>query len=287
MICRRAFPLPVALGLALTSCQRGSDPTAGKPEFIQLESDRLSLVQRAELLSMRYERLASPYEEAVTLSTRLESQRATLRTLRERKRELESDVLALGERKDALRHEALRVARERAVGKQLPELTLADGRTFRQATITGASEAGIQIRHATGTARLDVNDLGPARGELYGLDPELHAKAMAREETERLAYEQWIDRELSKQAAANTPAKPVREQAVAKSDPVSVSTNASATPFSSGNARSSALREKPRYFGGVKSRPRYVYYYYYRPYGAPVFTPRDTSASFSSPDSSQ
>jgi len=189
--------------------------------------------------------------------------------MRERKRELEREVTALRDQKDALRYAALRTARERAVGKQLPELTLANGRTFKQITVTGASEAGIQIRHATGTARLDVNDLGPARSELYGLDPELQANALAREEIERQAYDRWVEQELATQAIASEPAKPVRGRATVKSEPPEISTPASSTA----NARSSPLHEKPRYFGGVRSGPRYVYYYYYHPYSTPVITP--------------
>lgn len=282
MICRRAFYLPAALLLALTACQRHPDQTAGKPEFIQLEGERLSRAQREELLRMRYERLAGPHEEAAAIFNQLESQRAAVTTLRERKRELEREVTALRDQKDDLRHAALRSARERAIGKQLPELTLANGRTFKQVTVTGASEAGIQIRHATGTTRLDVNDLGPARSELYGLDPELQANAIAREETERQAYDRWVERELSTQALASEPAKPARERARPKSEPPEVSTTASSIT----NAQSSPLHEKPRYFGGVRSRARYVYYYYYPSYTPPV-TPPENPASILYSNSSQ
>jgi len=281
MICRRAFFLPIALGLSLTACQRDSDPTANKPEFIQLEGERLSRVQREELLRMRYDRLAGPYEEAVAIFNQLESQRASVTTLSERKEKLEREVASLRDQKDNLRRAALRTARERAIGKQLPELTLANGRTLKQVTVTGGSEAGIQVRHATGTARLDVNDLGPVRSELYGLDPELQASAVAREENERLAYERWVERELSTQAAANEPVKPVRERATPKSESPELS-----TAYSMSGARSNPLHEKPRYFGGVRSRPRYVYYYYYRPYSPRVIRP-ENSASILYPDSSQ
>jgi len=288
MICRPAFYLPATLFLTLTACERNPDPTAGKPEFIQLEGERTSRAQREELLRVRYERLAGPYEEAAAISNQLDSQRAAVATLRDRKRELEREVTALRDQKDDLRHAALRAARERAVGQQLPELTLANGRTFKQVTVTGATEAGIQIRHATGTARLDVNDLGPVRSEFYGLDPELQANAVAREETARQAYEQWVERELSTQAVASEPAKPVRRHATPKSEPLA------ATPASASsaiNSSSSPLHEKPRYFGGVRSRTRYVYYYYYQPYidPAPVITPEDLKkrASILYPDSSQ
>jgi hypothetical protein len=288
MICRRAFYLPAALCLSLTACQRPSNQAKNNPEFIQLEGERLSRAQREELLRMRYDRLAGPHEEAAAIFNQLESQRASVTTLSERKEELEREVTALRDQKDNLRRTALRAARERAVGKQLPELTLANGRTLKQVTVTGGSEAGIQVRHATGTARLDVNDLGPVRSELYGLDPELQANAVAREETERQAYERWIERELSTQAVANEPAKPVRERRTPKSDLLEVSASSTSATASTANARSNPLHEKPRYFGGVRSRPRYVYYYYYRPYSPSprVITP-ENSASILYPDPSQ
>jgi hypothetical protein len=152
-------------------------------------------------------------------------------------------------------------------------------------TITGASEAGIQVRHATGTARLDVKDLGPVRSELFGLDPELLADAVAREESQRLAYERWVDRELSAQTKASANTKPLRKRATSKNELPPISAVSSAT----GTTRSTPLREKPRYFGGVRSRPRYVYhYYYYRPATSPVFTPTNRpSESISYPASSQ
>lgn len=275
MICRRAFYLPIALGLTLTACQRHSAQTANTPELIQLEGEWLSRAQRAELLRVRYERIASPHEEAATISNQLESQRAAATTLRERKQELEREVASLQDQKDDLRRSALRAARERAIGKQLPELTLANGRTFKQVTVTGASEAGIQIRHATGTARLDVNDLGPARSEFYGLDPELHANAIAREETERQAYDRWVQRQLSAQAAANKSAKPVRERKTTERSVVRSAPSTVLGTTSTSNTNTSPLHEKPRYFGGVRSGPRYASYsyYYYQPCPTPVITP--------------
>jgi hypothetical protein len=286
MICRRAFYLPAALCLALTACQRPSNRAANNPEFIQLEGERLSRAQREELLRMRYDRLAGPHEEAAAISNQLESQRASVATLSERKRELEREVNALRDQKDNLRRAALRAARERAIGKQLPELTLANGRTFKQVTVTGGSEAGIQIRHATGTSRLDVNDLGPARSELYGLDPELQANAIAREETERLAYERWIERELSTQTVAPEPPKKVRKRPSLKDETPAFTSSPSTASYASTPA-SNPLHEKPRYFGGVRSRPRSVYYYYYyRPCSPQVITP-ENSASILYSDSSQ
>jgi hypothetical protein len=282
MICRRALPLPIALSLVLTACQRPSDPSASNPEFIRLEGERLSRAQREELLRMRYERLAGPYEETVSLSHALESERAVEATLRERKQELEQAVTSLNDQKENLYRSALRAAQERAIGTQMPELTVTDGRTFKQVTVTGASEAGIQIRHSTGTARLNVNDLGPERSERYGLDPEHQANALAREAAERQAYERWVDQTLSLQAKAPSAIKPTPKTPPAtKQPPVMLAAPAT-------RKASSPLQEKPRYFGSVRSRPRYVYYSYYRPVSAPVTSPvKCPSESISHPASSQ
>jgi hypothetical protein len=283
MICRRALPLPIALSLALTACQRPSDPSTSNPEFIRLEGERLSQAQREELLRMRYERLAGPYEETVSLSHELESERAVATTLRERKQELEQAVTTLNDQKENLYRSALRAAQERAIGTQMPELKVTDGRTFKQVTVTGASEAGIQIRHSTGTARLSVNDLGPERSERYGLDPEHQADALAREAAERQAYERWVDQTLSLQAKAPPAAKPTPRAASATKEfpPMTL-----AAPIT--RKASSASQAKGRYFGGLRSRSRYVYYSYYRPASTPLISQaKCPSEPISHPASSQ
>lgn len=50
-------------------------------------------------------------------------------------------------------------ARKRLVGKEFPSFTLTDGTTYHEVRVTGHDDKGLQIRHATGGAKLRYSEM--------------------------------------------------------------------------------------------------------------------------------
>ena len=61
----------------------------------------------------------------------------------------------------------IRRARETAAGEQLVNLILRDGRTYPTATISKVTDAGLEIRHEHGIARIAAEDLTPQWRERF------------------------------------------------------------------------------------------------------------------------
>jgi hypothetical protein len=246
------------LAAAASSCRRDGTQAAADPEWIRLEGDRIERQHRLEVLRIQLARLdASQEADAVSL-TELESQRASLATLASRQLELRDEIAGLEEKKEAQRRDFLRAARERSVGRQFPELALASGRRYQQAVVTGVTDAGIQIRHATGSARIGGHDLSADQCEEFS----------AREKADALAYERWIDQQLAAKAADES--KNAARSAIPAVAPLRSRENTAAFAAYQApdpQAETSPLRQRPRYFGGVqfryepRRRSRTVYYY--------------------------
>jgi len=252
------FYLLLAVSLTAAACQRKGDAIASDPEWIRMEGDRIERQHRLQLLQLRAARIENGHLSNTSIGTELESGRACLATLRQTRDELRQDIAGLEQRNEALRQQGLRAARASAAGRRLPELKLASGRVFRDVTIVRVSEIGLEIRHASGVARIGDGELSLAQREEFGIDPELAATAAAREQADARSYEAHIDRQLAAKAAlerkATRPAPP-REDALA----------AAAARVASTEIPVSPLHETPRYFGGVRSsyyRTRTVYYDY-------------------------
>jgi hypothetical protein len=79
-----------------------------------------------------------------------------------------------------------RESRARAVGEVLGTLTLQDGRSYLEASITKVTDVGLEIRHQHGFARIHAPDLGAVWQDRFQWDDE---KRRARLKEEALARE--------------------------------------------------------------------------------------------------
>jgi hypothetical protein len=280
---RPLLAVGTAACLAAVSCTSEDGDTA---ERIRLDGEKIHRSQREQLLRMRVARLSVPADELAELRNRIESQRACIATLEERRAGLNHEATGLEHRKTALRNECLRQVRDRLAGRKFSELTLPDGRSYKQVAVIAATDAGLHIRHASGTARLTINDLGVERGEAFGIDATSSQATLIEEASHQREYERWVGKELASQAGAVRNPTRLVKRGSAPPSPRSVAPNLGSAP------PSNPLREKPRYFGGVRSAPRYRTYYQvytlyptapffsYSPYTAPVSPGRESSTVF-------
>ncbi len=133
--------------------------------------ERTIIENTAELESMRlvHENLlaaASAQADARDIAESLDETMRQLQIAHHRREELgnlksalEAEIQAIIDARETLRLSYRTRERERAVGETLESLTLIDGRTFTDVRISGVSDAGMQIRHADGVARIAASDL--------------------------------------------------------------------------------------------------------------------------------
>lgn len=126
--------------------------------------------------------------------------------LSSRKIELEAEIRSLEDGLLIARATQLEKARSLMLGKELPRLQSRAGRIYEQVKIVSIDDSGVQIRHASGSARLGCSELSESQWEQFGLDEGLAKAARLAEDRQRLAYEEGIDREL---AATRKPTHPV------------------------------------------------------------------------------
>ncbi len=147
----------------------------------QMEIEGLSAmhVERSQLLNDTGSRSA-----AEDLAESL----GNLKTSRERKIFLERDVKRLGFEIGELEAEFSRYQAEfrrkirvAAIGEKLGDLVLANGREYRESTITRVTDVGLEIRHADGIARIQAPDLDPEFQDRFQWDDEERRKILKQE----------------------------------------------------------------------------------------------------------
>lgn len=94
----------------------------------------------------------------------------------------------------AMREDFLRSRREAVIGKTFETFTAWSGRTYHEVSVSSVDDAGVTIRHADGAARLRYEVLSDDQRQLFGLDAESALAAAAKERTDAVEYESWIDR---------------------------------------------------------------------------------------------
>ena len=153
--------------------------------------------------------------------------------LRQRSADLTAKRSALREANEALdlkfstyRGSYIRRARETAVGEKLVNLNLRDGRTYPMATISKVTDAGLEIRHEHGIARIAAEDLPPQWRErfLWGdeerRDREKAALRQREEEAAALLARAKEDESRAKEAARRIAEGWVEEMPVVEEGPV-------------------------------------------------------------------
>ncbi|MCU0748386.1 MAG: hypothetical protein MUF13_02460 [Akkermansiaceae bacterium] len=99
--------------------------------------------------------------------------------------ELTADIEKLEQDFSSYRDTYRNKVRTESVGRKLGDMTLKNGREYKNATIVEVTDVGLEIRHDAGTARIQAPDLDPAMQDLYQWDHAERAKRLSEEEALR------------------------------------------------------------------------------------------------------
>lgn len=264
--------------LLMSGCRRGGEDAA----WWRGEQQRLELAHDLELKEYRHQQSdAGSLAELETLRVSNESDRKRLAKLSEKQTTLATEVDSMERQLVGVREEMVRTQRQMALGRKFKEFPVADGRTFKNATVAAVDEAGVTIRHEDGSARLVYADLDDRQRQFFALDENASLAAQEEEKRQAVAYEQWIDSTVAVNKAKN-------EQATLETrrDEQRLRFERSLIAARQTSASSErALAQPARSFGGgysSYSRPSYrtVYYYNYNPYGYSPYVNRNYRACY-------
>ncbi|RYD31816.1 MAG: hypothetical protein EOP85_22350 [Verrucomicrobiaceae bacterium] len=199
-------------------------------------------------------------------------------------------MASLEEQREEVRRTVILEQRQRATGNAFDELTLASGRTYRKVSVTAIDDAGVNVRHEDGSAKLRFEDLNASQRVLFGLEEDLAMAAVSREEQDAVAYEQWIDSRLvaNNQAKEKAASELRQEASLKKSARLAAAVTA---PVDLVSANTSTLSRPAKAVSRWRSSyktygPTYRYYsvprYHYRsrtPIG-PTMRPNRTSYGY-------
>lgn len=124
------------------------------------------------------ERAAGSQAETRARINHLESRLSELRSARAA---AESGLAALEEAFASYRENHRRAEWARSVGESLGTLTVRGGKEYRQAVISRVTDAGLEIRHEHGMARVQAPDLDPALRDRFQWDDARRARLLAEE----------------------------------------------------------------------------------------------------------
>ncbi len=162
--------------------------------------------------------------------------------------------------------------RNLVIGKTFETFETASGKVYEDVTVSRIDDAGVSLRHKSGTARLRFHDLDESRQEFFGLDGELAFIALGKERKKREAYERRIEKGLALAKIEETRLADIRReeerQKLASSRALSASRRAitpSALTASVGNLGDTRTIYSSRRYSsyGSYGRPRTRYYYTY------------------------
>ncbi len=272
----RLLAVPVAVILAMPGCRKSSEARAD-PEWWKLETERVELAHRVELLEMRLSKIESRDGDFVEIEAQLNRDVERRAVLKEKAELLKAEVASRAEKFEGDRSDRLRTARGAAVGRSFDSLAGLKGRAYEDVVITRVTDIGIEFRHATGSARLPASQLTTAQQDSFGLDPRVAGTALQEEKAIATAYGSWVDDRVATSMALKEEkeaAAAVAAAAVVRSRPAT--TVASVSDETSSRTR---LRDEPRSFGRSYTTwyPNYGRDYYYG-YGSghycyPSYTP--------------
>ncbi|OYV05546.1 MAG: hypothetical protein CFE26_11040 [Verrucomicrobiales bacterium VVV1] len=195
----------------MSSCDKGDNQAASDPRWIQLNGDRANLESRVSIAQMKLDRSQKQVRELEAAIAHLDDLTTRQIRLLDRQTALENETTAIDDAMLLMKARHLEMSRKEAIGKQLPSLRTVSGRSYDQAEIVGVTDAGIQIRHATGTARLLFQDLNESQRHQFGLDEGLGIAALRTEARQLRNYHEQIDNQLAEKSAtqATVPETPV------------------------------------------------------------------------------
>lgn len=215
------------------------------PAWWTLESDRLELAGKVELLEMKLAKVDARHDNHAELNALVEQKSARKEALEQKVAALKSEVAALAAHAADEREQWLRSARAASVGRSFETFTGAKGRTYSDVQITRISDVGVEFKHATGSSRLAAADLTSEQQGDFGLDPRIASEALAAEMADARAYGEWVDQRVAT-VNARKDAEDAAVMAMTASVPVR---RAPVTIAANESTRSgSRLRDEPRYF---------------------------------------
>jgi hypothetical protein len=256
--------------LALVSCTRDGNASRKDPESIRLEGRRVELEHKVAIAQLKADRVARQTSQDTTPVESLPGLMARRSELSSRKVELEAEIRSLEDGLLLARATQLEKARSLMLGKELPRLQSRAGRVYEQVKIVSIDDSGVQIRHASGSARLGCSELSESQWEQFGLDEGLAKAARLAEDRQRLAYEEGIDRELAATRKPTPSVMPTAPIAAAPQYDRPKPTSAFDRRVSLGSSETYSDRTVARY---RTQRRTTIYYYPYNPTPPSCYSP--------------
>jgi hypothetical protein len=256
--------------LVLPSCRKATEARAD-PQWWQLESERIELAHRVELLELRLSKREAGDAGHADLKQRLEHSSSQRAGLSAKADGLKLELAQLRASAEEARDGWMRSARAAAVGRELATLSGLRGRSYQEVVVTRVTDVGVEFRHSTGTARLAAADLSPAQQEMFGLDAGLALEAIEQERRIASAYESWVDERVADADARQE----AREQAAILASAASSRPQPVSAALPRETSSPSRLRQEARSVGRGNTtwypyygRHRYSYYSPYRTYSS-------------------
>lgn len=185
-------------GFFLASCER----RVATADWWHGEQERIELSHRLELQQFRYDRLGRGDAEKYANLLRSNAEAAArVKELRDRQGKLAEEVRGLEEGWKNFRTTVLSERRQDALGAKFATFTVASGRSYEEVCVSSIDDAGVSIRHASGSARLRFADLSVEHQTFFGLEQDLASTALARESENARHYDQWVENGVEAQQA--------------------------------------------------------------------------------------
>lgn len=255
--------IPVC-ALVVVSCDKSGGHSRKDPESIRLEGRRVELEHKVAVAQLKADRVARKVTQDMTPMADLKDRTVRLRELASLKSALESDIRSLEEGLLQARAGQLQKARSQMLGKELADLQSRTGRVYEQVKVVSIDDSGVQIRHASGSARLGCSELTEAQCEQFGLDEGLARTARLEEDRQRLVYEQGVEREL----AANRKLEALEAPAALPAPMAPSVSRPSVSPFDRRVSLGSSETVSDRVVARYRTQRRTTVYYY--PYVQPT-----------------
>ncbi len=189
-----ALALPCAGGDLRAGFSSGEDELKAQSEFVKVLSRHFESLKPVEGIEARFTELRADLDTVLSSTAQGKLEPEKLATL-------EREIRMHSEWSENYRTEYVRWVRLAAKGERHPELRMRHGMTYREVVIRRVTEVGLEIRHSSGTARLQYGDLPEDWQERFRWDEKeaqrsLAAEARADRETEllqRYAVERGVD----------------------------------------------------------------------------------------------
>lgn len=194
------------------SCHK--DPlTRTEQEWWRLEQRKIDLQRQIEISKMHFNCVELAKARSTEIHSHVDNLATRRATLVANRAYLELAVINLEQNLSTIRNNSSQMTARMAAGQKFETLTTPAGKRYENVTVVRISDAGLDIRHSTGSARLGYSDLSPEMRRAFGLDPDRAQIALERESLASAQYERQINRDLIQQALS-TPKNIVRNTPV-------------------------------------------------------------------------